>query len=160
MQIAGFVVSLVAIGIALVSIRFALREDKRADREERREERRVRREEEEAAVRKSREKEDRETRRVQRRGSLEAVAAELREASEIAFRCETAHVPSETEKLRIEEWPKHRDDLAWIRDVDLLTWNDLNNAYEQLARAKRDGAYPPPNGWLSQLAGRVVGLSD
>jgi hypothetical protein len=51
MEVAAFVVSLFAIGIAFTSLRLAVRADRRADRAEQRDERRLQREEAEAAGR-------------------------------------------------------------------------------------------------------------
>jgi hypothetical protein len=81
------------------------------------------------------------------------VAGELREAADIAARCEGGHyVPEETRKLRLEEWEGRRGEMLPLRDDDAELWQSLTATYEALSRSKRDGAWPPAAADLRELA--------
>jgi hypothetical protein len=77
----------------------------------------------------------------------------LREAAEIAERCEAGHdVPEETRKLRLESFEGRRGEMLPLRDEDAELWQSLTTTYEALSRSKRDGAWPPAAVDLRELA--------
>jgi hypothetical protein len=96
-------------------------------------------------------------RRAPIRAGARAVAAELREAAEIAERCEGGHhVPEETRKLRTAEWDNRKDEMLPIRDEDEGLWQEVENTYAALARSRRDGGHPPGSAELRALAERLA----
>jgi hypothetical protein len=88
---------------------------------------------------------------------LSAVASEVRDAADIAQRCEEGqgHVPELVGRLSVQAWADRRGEMDYLRTDDPPTWDALEETYRALRQSKQGGGYPPKSADLLALAERL-----
>jgi hypothetical protein len=94
------------------------------------------------------------------------VAGELRECAEVLDRPERsqAYYYEVLRDVPTREWPDRQHDMAELRGIDRELWDELDDAYGSLRRAKRGAgaadARPPSADSLRRLAERLDRIAE
>jgi hypothetical protein len=100
---------------------------------------------------------DRHTARSALRVGGDLVARELEANAAVSERVlnEVVSVPEEVRRIGLQEFTGRKTELAALRDEAPTLWDELCSTYDELARVKDRGDYPPPADALRGLASRV-----